>query len=253
MKSKKGALVHWIVLGLLAAIGLFAWLTFETELGVQIKGEWQLDYLRNFYVEGQEELVQRDQEALFAGKKIALLLANNGGFAESSPCGVIDEVYYWNKVGSFCFLEVDAEVDKAFNVFFQKKYGKDQKYTVSHQGKELVGKSEEAIILAGPKAKHTIFPHFRVNLGYSFDDYFQLQNEAKSIVDLCKWKPDLRLCLEDTKLPHWKFTNCDTDSYTEENRRVVFCSESPGKYTILRLDGSTVPVRYRFGLDFTTS
>jgi len=254
VKSKKGAVIlHWAVFGLLAAIGLFAWLTYDAELGVKVKGEWQLDYLRNFYIEGQEELMQTEQQALLVGNKIIFSLADNGGFTESSPCGVEEGVHYWNKVGSFCFLEVDEEIDQAFDKAYQEKYNSDRRFAVSHQGKELVGEAAETEMISGPKMTYNYFPHFRANIGYNFDEYFQIQNDAKSVLDLCKWKPDLRECLEDTKPEYWKFTDCDAEMYRENERKVVFCSESPGRYTILQPDGSVVPVRYTFGLDFTTS
>ncbi len=251
MKSKKGALFHWIIFGLLAAIGIFAWSTYDAEIGVKVKGEWQLDFLHNYYVEMEEKLLQTDQIALYAGNKVVLTLAEKGGFAENSKCGVEDGLYYWNNRDTFCFLEVDKEVNFTFNTVSREQYGAGQSYAVSHQGSELAGKAEKDLVVSRGGTQYFLKPHFRVNLDYNFDEYFQLQKEASGLVHECKAAQELQKCLKKIMPAYWKFTDCDAGVFKESNRKVPFCVVSPNAYVIFE-DGASIPVRYKFGLDFAS-
>ncbi len=237
-------------MGILVAVGVFAWIAYDAEIGVKVKGGWQLDFLRNYYVEGEEKLVNIDQQALFAGNKVILSLAEKGGFTESSRCGAEDDVYYWNNRDTFCFLEVDKEVNIAFNKVFQEQYGSGQNYAVSHQGNELVGKAGNTTIISGSGTnKYSLQLHFRVNLNYNFDEYFQLQEIAKKLVDECKSADNLQDCLDKVKPPYWKFSSCESERFVEKQRKVPFCVESPNSYAIFE-NNVFVPIRYKFGLDF---
>ena len=239
-------------MGILVAVGVFAWISYDAEIGVKVKGEWQLDFLRNYYVEGEEKLANIDQQALFAGNKVILSLAEKGGSAESSECGLEDGFYYWNNGDAFCFLEVDKEVNIFFNKVFQEQYGPGQNYVVSHQGNELVGKAEKDLMVSSRGTQYSLKPHFRVNLGYNFDEYFLLQDEARKLVNECKSAENIQDCLEKVKPPYWNFGSCENELFFEQEQKVAFCVDSPQKYAVFE-NGKFVPVRYKLGLDFGTN
>ena len=90
---------------------------------------------------------------------------------------------------------------------------------------------------------------FRANLGYDFDEYFLLQDQAKKMVNECKSAPQLQDCLQKIKPAYWKFGSCDTELFEEKEGKIIFCIDSPGKYTVFE-KGAFVPVRYKVGLDF---
>ena len=200
----------------------------------------------------KEKLAEMDQRALFTGKKVILSLAEKGGFAESSRCGMEGGTYYWNNPSTFCFLEVDKEVNIAFNKIFLEQYKGDQRYAVSHQGSELVGLAEKEIIISNQGTQYSLYPHFRINLGYNFDEYFQLQKEAAGIAQECKAAQKLQECLKKIMPKHWKFGGCEQEAYNEKERKVAFCAESAQKYVVFD-DGAFIPVRYKFGLNFAST
>lgn len=247
MNSKKGAIFHWIGIVVIVAIALVV-LT-PSEFGVKAKGTWQLDFLHYNYIEAEKQLADSDQLALEVGRKTILSLASKAGLANTPLCGSMGVINYWNKGHDFCFFSVDEEVNKQFNSLY-KKYDKDASFTVSRQGKELIGKTSKEVFLGEKNARYyTLNSGFRVNVDYNFDEYFLLQDQAKKLVNECKDAENIQDCLEKVKPSYWKFSSCEAELFAEQERKVVFCVESPGKYTVFQ-NGQFVPVQYKLGLDF---
>ena len=139
----------------------------------------------------------------------------------------------------FCFLNVDKELTAEFNSLYAG-YDPDWTYSLSRQGEEVLGKTEKDLIIGQGKKYDLLFPkrsqqymlkpHFKIDLDYSFDEYF--------------------LCLEKIKPSHWKFSSCEDEKFVEQERRVVFCAESPSQY-VVHENGKPIPVQYKLGLDFS--
>jgi len=247
MKSKKGAIFHWIGIVVILALG-FVVLS-PTEFGVKLKGDWQLGFLQYNYVEGEKQLADLDQLALQVGRKTVLSLASKGGFTETPSCGSVGGVNNWNKGQDFCFLNVDGSVNTEFNSIY-KKYDKEAtSFTVSRQGKELIGKSDTKVLLGAGMEQYALNSGFRANLDYDFDEYFLMQDQAKKMVNECKSASQLQDCLEKIKPAYWKFGSCDNELFEEKAGKIIFCIESPGKYAVFE-KGVFVPVKYKVGLDF---
>ena len=245
--NSKGALFHWIGIVVIFALGLAVFS--QVEFGVKPKGIWQLDFLHNHFVEGEKQLADKDQIALEMGRKTVLSLASKGGFADTPSCGSIEGVTYWNKGKDFCFLNVDKEVNEQFNTWY-KEQDKGVNIITSRQGKELIGKTSAEILLGQKDAQYYVLNSgFRVNVGYDFDEYFKLQDEAKKLVNECKSAPQLQDCLEKVKPSYWKFSSCENEQFVEQERKAAFCVESPQKYTVFK-NGQFVLVQYKLGLDF---
>jgi hypothetical protein len=136
--NKKGALFHWIVFGILAGLAFFYLTVQTTDLGLSIKGDWHLNFLQNYYLEGEKELIQVDRQAIYAGKSTAFQLAENGGFIDDSNCGNFGGINYWNKESEFCFPD---DVSKKFNEFM------DYEYSLSYAGEELLGTTEDGLTI----------------------------------------------------------------------------------------------------------
>ncbi len=245
--NSKGALFHWIGIVVIFALA-FAVLA-PVEFGVKPKGTWQLDFLHYNFVEAEKQLTDADQIALEVGRDIVLSLAEKGGFVPAPSCGSEEGVTYWNKGQDFCFLNVDESVNAEFNSLY-KKYDKTASFTVSRQGKELVGKTSKEILLGQKGAPYySLNSGFRANLDYNFDEYFLLQDQAKKMVSECKAASNLQDCIDKVKPSYWKFTSCENEQFAAKGQKVQFCVESPGKYTIFE-NGNFVPVQYKLGLDF---
>ncbi len=245
--NSKGALFHWIgiVVILVLAFAIFS----PVEFGVKPKGTWQLDFLQYNFIEGKKQLADADQLALEVGRKTVLSLAEKGGFADAPSCGSDGEINYWNRGQDFCFLNVDESVNAEFNSLY-KKYDKTVSFTVSRQGKELIGKTDKEILLGQKNAQfYVLNSGFRVNFGYDFDEYFKLQDQAKKMVNECKAASNIQDCVEKVKPSYWKFSSCENAQFAAKGQKVHFCVESPEKYTIFE-NGRFVPVQYKFGLDF---
>lgn len=245
--NSKGTLFHWIGIVVIFVLA-FAVLS-PIEFGVKPKGTWQLDFLHYNFIEAEKQLADKDQIALEVGRDTVLSLAEKGGFATTPPCGSEEGLMYWNNGKDFCFLNVvDDQVTKEFNLLY-KKHDKTS-FTVSHQGKELSGKTGQEVLLGQKNAQYYVLnAGFRVDVDYDFNEYFGLQDEAKKLVDECNAAENLQDCLEKVKPSYWKFGSCEAGLFAEQERKVVFCVESPEKYAIFQ-NGQFVPVQYRLGLDF---
>ena len=83
------------------------------------------------------------------------------------------------------------------------------------------------ITIADGADSYTVAPHFRVNLNYRFDEYFQPQNEAAVLVNICKWDGDSKRRLQEQKLEHWKFSDCDSPEFRGRRQENSFlCGKS---------------------------
>ncbi len=245
--NKKGALFHWIGIVVIFALVLVA--LYPTKFGVKPKGNWQLDFLQYNHLEGEKQLADSDQLAVQVGRKTIFSLAEKGGFAQGSVCGSLEKVAYWNKDQKFCFLDVDGNVNTEFNSLY-KAYDKDVAYTISRQGKELMGKTEKKVELGAGAQQYLLNAGFRANLDYDFDEYFRLQDEAKKMVNECKQAAQLQDCLDKIKPSYWKFNKCESEQFSSTaDRKVAFCIKSPAGYAVFE-KGKFIPVEYRVGLDF---
>lgn len=385
--SKKGALFHWIIFGILAALGVFLFMVQTTDVAVTTKGDWQLTFVRHYYLQGEQELVTVDQAALQVGHTMIPLLAKKAGFVQDSPCGIIDGVQYWNKGAQFCFPEMTSHLHSLFSSLSPEFFGAKKEYTLSYDGQELIGKTNEKMIVSIgttlqdqalrrllPEEKscveqtnrvplfdsfgkvdsciecpatadcskyhnrfycdldpchlncvsqytndqyiscmecpvdkscqnyinqyycefdpcnygcswefnscvsgvtnkwweqdihkkitlvsfpesltratsYTFQPNFRVNIGYDFNEYQQLKEEAAQLLTSCSNEQDVQSCLQHTKKSNWKLGDCTIEEFKLRERKVPFCVLS--QYKIFDVQGNLQPVTYSIGLDFT--
>lgn len=247
IKSKKGALFHWITFAVLGALGLFLILTFSTDLGVTIKGEQQLGFLQDFYLQGEGELLKLDQQASFVGKEVVLELVEKAGYLDSSECGSLDGINLWNKGNNLCFPSLKEDVNNSFNRVWREQID-ETTYLIEFVGLELIGNTQDQFEIVRQGDKYSLDKDFRINLGYSFEEFFQLQTEAIFLLGTCSGK-ELPVCLNENKPIYWKFTSCTNELYQENEKIVLFCVESPN-YNLFDDNGAKKRIEYKIGLDF---
>ena len=116
--NKKGAVVlHWILFGIIAAIGLFLYYSNTSDLPVQAPlGSWQLEMINSFLYKSELDLLDLDLSARETGWKVVSELAGRGGFLEQSSCGMEKGVNRWNIVDKWCLPD---EKENLKTLFFQ--------------------------------------------------------------------------------------------------------------------------------------
>jgi len=259
MKNKKGALFHWIIFGVLGALGFFFVLLVDIDVK-RSTGEWQLNFLE-YYVEAEKDLLETDQEIKYIGWQAILELAEEGGFIEESNCGVLEGHNLWSNATDWCWPKGEVDVLTKINEKLGESLPGRPYSDVRLEGKELIGKGEKMSI--DPKllssvslvdisyasyVKYTYDTSFRINLGFDVvEEYKGIILEAKELVNDCTESEELQACIEEEK-GYWKFKDCK-EEYVEVERKVFFCVESENKVYDSGL--SLVPVRYKFALDFT--
>lgn len=239
--NKKGALLHWILFGIVGAIALFYALTANIETNVASKGAWSLSFLENNYYPAQRELLLLQLQAAERGKVVAEELAANGGFdpREESECGSINAAPLWNRADTLCFPN---EVANARQLLQSAMPG----FEFSFEQNFLIGKGAKK---SSTSSSGTYFyrEEFVADLGYFFDEYNQIKQEAQTLLAICA--QNTVACLTEKKPAPWHYWSCSNEpAVPADVTELVFCVESPGKYKI-----NDKKVEYSFALDFSSS
>jgi len=219
--NKKGLLLYWISFIVIGAIGIVLVSTHVFDQEYSNIGKWHVNFLQETFQKAEIDLLENDLMARNAGFEVILFLAKSGGFREESKCGK----KFWNKGDEWCIPVVR---DVASSWIAEKTKLTDVKFTALM----MVGRgSKKMIEVAGEYVqRYTYNTDVVVNLGYSFNEYAVLEQDARSLVKQCAGKSD----------------DCVTVNMPERWRRCgeFFCVDS--QYHI-----KGVPVVYEFGLDFS--
>ena len=249
--NKKAALFHWILFGVLGSLVLFYILTAKIDTGSLVKGEWQLQFLKENYLEAEKDLLKLNIAAQKVGRETALELAKNGGYppGKISECGVVGTapaVPLWNAGTKWCFPDITKNVEEVAKGKFSTERPQPPT-TITTSGTFFRGKGEKKTIPGSDGvSSYTYEQAFSVDVGYSFDEYVTIEQQATALVMKCHAEPDLAKCLQREKPQWWKYGPCDQQSaQPPATRRLVFCVEG----TVL----SGVPLLYQLGLDFSSS
>ena len=240
LTDKKGSYFHWIVLfGLMSAVAIFLFFG-RTEIvsGPSVKGEWQLDFLKNNYLPAEKDLLDYDIAARKIGRETIAEIAQNGGYSsgETSACGKnSDNVNFWNDADTVCFPQAQEPAESLALEKINKKFPDNEFSSVMFTEKLFLGNGQKNEITAD-NAKYIYDTGFAVDVGYSFAEYETLKSEAAILIGLCWDAENLKDCLDENK-GLWKYSSCNLENYRGENRKVSFCYDRNG-------------IEYRFALDF---
>lgn len=245
--NKRGAILHWILFGVLLALGIFFLAGKTGFVSAQPKAEWQLNFLQHNYLEAEKWILKTNIIARAEGIEIAKELAQRGGFASDTPseCGTIENNNLWNKGEQNCFPDVSAAAVELAKSKLNSQFPGKTFAVIGFKDTFFYGKGPKESI--GTKdAFYTFENSFYVNIGYSFSDYHQIKQEAQSLLTLCK--ENTAACLVEKKPKHWHYLSCRNEPAIPTNaQEIVFCVESPAQY---KIDGKTV--EYSFALDFSS-
>ena len=246
--NKKAAVFHWILFGVLGSLVLFYILAAKIDAGSGVKGEWQLQFLKENYLEAEKDLLKLDIAAQKIGRETAIELAKNGGYppGKISDCEVVGTapaVPLWNAGTRWCFPDIAKNVQEvAAAKFASERFSVPTE--IQSKGLIFTGKGEKKSI-SSPAGTYRYDTNFAVNIDYSFADYLNVEQEATDLVLKCHAEADLAKCLQQ-KPNWWKYGPCGQQSTAPPTtRRMVFCVEG----TVL----SGGPLLYQLGLDFSSS
>jgi len=254
--NKKGIIIHLILLGILLALGIFFVASNSNQPAV-LKGEWATSFLKENYLESQKILLQNDAVAKNIGSELALDLAELGGFSQPSECGTINGHNLWNKLNQWCTPDIGKNLVQQATPEFKQRLPDVQFYDVNFSNTFFYGKGLPKTIKSKAGA-YTFNNDFSVDLGYSFAEYQDVEQEARILVARCANSLDLRKCLDQNRDDtRWFYNDCNDDDYTEDDRQVPFCVISPRRATLLDFrtfkeqSGYTRLVQYNLALDFS--
>ncbi len=235
MINKKGLFFHWVILGMILAVGLFLAITNRFTLKQEPPGKWSTNFIVNTLLPAEIDLLNNDQQAREAAWEVIKQLASKGGFAGDSDCGQVAQINLWNSADRWCIPLVK---DVARNLVESKI----SQTNVAFIGTMLLANGERKVIVPPGKAKqrYEYKTDIAVNLAYSFDEYAFLEQQARLLVKNCANSPNLRQCLTEKKEPSWH--QCEEETVGKVG---LFCVPSPNNYFI---NGQLVV--YKFGLQF---
>lgn len=233
--NKKGAVLHWVVFGLLFALGIFLISVATTDLGLKVKGQWSLTFLEQNYLEAEKELLKLNIVARKIGLGMAQELAEKGGYLQTSSCGSLNQIPLWNKGSDACFPQVK---DKATGIAKErlKEELKKEFSEIGFKDNLFFGKGGKKTI-SSEVGSYTYDEAFVADLGYSFDEYQELEEKSRELIIRCKSENDLNKCLQ-TLPAKWVIGDCEKPG-SVSGRQVPFCVESVQE------------IKYKFALDFT--
>lgn len=225
--SKKGLLLYWIPFIVIGAIGIVLVSTnlFAQEYGSI--GKWHVHFLEETFLKAEVDLLISDIMARNAAQEVILLLAKSGGLKDESDCGVVNGKNLWNKGDKWCI----PVVKDAAGVLISEK---TKLNSIKFVGQEMTGLGKDkTIVVPGEYIQnYTYSTNVALSIGYSFDDYAQVEQEARKLVKNCAGKE--KECTVQKLENHWEL--CGDN---------IFCVVSPNKYVV-----KGIPVVYEFALDF---
>lgn len=236
--NKRGAVFHWVLFGILIALAIILSASKTGFVTTELKGQWPIDFLKNNYFEAQTDNLKFTVLGKEVGSITAIELGKNGGFnlTSISDCGKHKGKNLWNKVDRFCYPEHIQQVkSEAIKQFKDKGVVMNE---IFFAGTTFMGFGEEQTI-DNEYGKYTYKNQFLIDIGYDFNEYDILFQQASNLLVKCQGVQDLDLCLQ---LPvNWYVEECG-NSQPIVDAKVAFCAKGSER----------LAVEHHFALDFTS-
>ncbi len=259
--NKKGALMHFIILGVLVSIGIFILVTRTGDLAViETKGIQQLNFLNNVYLKAETNLLFIDQNAKEAGwKAVNTLLEEPGtgdcGYVTDNFLGVSTKINLLNQKEGWCLQNVRNKFSELVTDNLKITAPDNTFSEIKSVGTDLTAKGSKENIKNKKNSYHyqsyTYDTSFRVPLGYDLEEFENIIASAKYLVEECRNYEQLDDCINNNFEKYFSNNVCSVDEIIKEDRKRVICVPSPNKYSIYTEQKVAVPVEYQLTLDFT--
>jgi hypothetical protein len=246
--NKKGAVFHFLLFIVLAALAIFF---MYTRLGVvksDVKGDWQVDFLEKNFLESQKVILLNSQKATFRAYNTIDFLSQNGGFDKKSECKNFLDFNYWIFNDRACFPNA---LDNA------NKLVRNDLVVILNGVNEAKFKDDKLIVdvdkqtIESDIAVYTFDPSMFLDLSYDFMDYDDLKIQVIRVHKECKESDDKVECANKL-FNNWG--GCDGQLFDFQNEKVgLYCVKSPNDYYISLNENNNVVtklVEYRFAIGF---
>lgn len=247
MNNKRGALLHWVVVGVFLAIGVFL-VAARSGIRLPEQGRWQLDFLEQTYLQAEKDQLQIELAALHAAQELVVMLAKNGGYlpGSASPCGAFQGTNLWNRQAERCFPDAKRTALGQMEALLREKLPATTFTELGFQGTFAYGKGQLQMITT-PSASYTYDPSYALDIRYNFLEYEQLKQEAERLLIRCGGRADTADCIHDAKPLTWKRgTLCIREEPLSAQKIVPFC-------VVSRYRPDDALLEYHLALDFTTA
>ncbi len=209
MRSKKGAVFHWILLGLLVSLGVF-FVNFSPDIVFsQVQGEWQLPVLEKS-LEAQKEQAALEHQAKLTGWQTALSLSEKGGVLEDNSCTSAVSYPLWNLNNQYCWPNVRENFELLVGSGLKTALPEKEFNELTLKENYLLGDGPE-IILSSEKLKYSYNPSFKVPISYKITEFEKVLLDAEKVVKKCKGADNLNDCLDENKPTNWYDNICPSE------------------------------------------
>jgi hypothetical protein len=246
--NKKGTILHYIILGVLASLAIVLIVDVASDIGKMSKGEWHTNFLKEQYIPARIDTLKMEIIGRDVGFEVAKELAITSGFIDNSQCGTSNGVNLFNKKNQWCVPEIDDNLEKLAISKLTERVNDRSFMSVKYKDTILIGDAGK-ITTTKNLSSYSYNAGFVVDLEYSFDEYLSLIKKGRILVETCRDEIDFINCVGNVTNMNWDYENCDEANVDMNSRKVTFCVNSPKNYNIY-IGGEMKVVQYIFALDF---
>jgi hypothetical protein len=229
LPGKKATVLHWIVLlGVMVAMAAFFIASPKNEVAKGLKGEWQLDFLEQNYLEAQKEQLGME---IIARKIVLDSFSQVAQGQVSSDCGFVGEIPLWNNGDTWCFPKVQAELSAKAKIKLQQELP-EYDFTIEVLPARIVGTSKIRNVTS-KIGVYRYIPTFSFPI--EFTEFSLATQNAKVVRGACQEDVNLANCLGSNLPAEWNIGGCG-ENQAITSREVVFCANN----------------KYLFAVDFTS-
>lgn len=227
--NKRGAVLHWIVLGAFAALGLFFVLTSNVFIPSNITGASAFNLLYHGFFEAELDAVDLQVEAQQAVLQATQDITQRGGFAAFSPYGGIEGLQLLNKGDEWPDPQLEEGLRQLVERQLNAPRSLEEQLQVTLQEGIIQGKQPHTIDLGtGQYYRSPLF--FSLEVHEFLQAQVKVREQAKALVQRCGAQRDLTTCLR-TLPENWHYRFCEKGSplpASFPNRKVPFCVDWKG-------------------------
>jgi len=253
MLNKRGAVFHWIVFGIIGALGLFLYLAYNAPGLQTVRGTWSQGLLYDGFFPAELHLLEQDVKLQHLFRETAQEIALSGGFLSSSPCGKIENKNIWDDgeiLDDGCFPDILNEFQQLFvlRLRLSEKYSQYSFSEINFKDNYLVGKRAYSF---QPSQLNKMPPSsvlsYSIPAGFSFDAssyidaYTNVAEQAKALLRECRNQKELSACLplKFKDLPKLHDASCTSQPVVDPIARTLVTCVQEGIF------------QFQFALDFT--
>ena len=241
MNKKADSVLHFVIFGVIAALGLFIFNITHLQESQEFRGQVVTDFLEQGYFAAEKEMIQASSIVKRKAQVLLKSLALSGGFfsTEKSPCGQFNQFLLWNKGEEECFPQVQEKYLEQLGTELKNEKFEFKELKVS---RDLLSVFREKKRIVASQQVYEYAADFTINLSSSLEEYYLLESQAKKLLLDCRNYRSLIGCLELMKPTNWQYSCASetaSENILETERKITFCvSGEKG-------------LEYHFALDFT--